>query len=424
MVTPGAYALLGLTAIIGALAAILTFAMLRFAAAAREARRPRGGEAAVLSAALEEAVAKLKAQERATAARADASERLSGEIISSLTAGLLVVGLNGEVRILNPAARRMLHVPDAAPDDDLRDFRQLLGEPALSQVIEECLASGAPIVRRSVELPETRDARHHPSHLGVTVSPLFDEAGQLHGAICLFTDLTAVKDLEEQLRLKESLATVGELTAGIAHEFRNGLATIHGYGKLIDLASIPDRYRPYVEGIRAEAESLGQVVTNFLNFARPAQLTLARVDLATICDRAAEEVRSDVRALGGDVVVRGQFGAIEGDEVLLRQAFSNLLRNAVEACAGAGVAPAIAIESEIDAAHGVSRILVDDNGPGIPPDARERVFRPFFTSKRNGTGLGLPLVLKIVVFHNGKVTIATSPQGGASFQVTLPLIGV
>ena len=118
-------------------------------------------------------------------------------------------------------------------------------------------------------MPLPEGGRAH-SHLGVTVSPLFDEEERLHGAICLFTDLTAVKQLEEQLRLKESLATVGELTAGIAHEFRNGLATIHGYGKLFDLRRCRRRTGPYVEGIRAETESLGEVVTNFLNFARPA----------------------------------------------------------------------------------------------------------------------------------------------------------
>src|SRR6187200_1167798 len=112
-----AYALLGLTAVVGALAGTLMFALLRFAAAAHDTRRHlRGGaETALLSAALEEAMTKLKAQERATAARADASERLSGEIIASLTAGLLVVGLDGEVRILNPAGRRMLRVADTAP---------------------------------------------------------------------------------------------------------------------------------------------------------------------------------------------------------------------------------------------------------------------------------------------------------------------
>src|SRR4051812_11392025 len=105
-----AYALLGLTAIVAALVAIVAFALLRFLAAARSTRRRRtdAGELAVLSAALQDAVAKLKAQERATAARADASERLSDEIISSLTAGLLVVDLHSRICILNPAGGRLL----------------------------------------------------------------------------------------------------------------------------------------------------------------------------------------------------------------------------------------------------------------------------------------------------------------------------
>src|SRR5262249_43483304 len=130
-------------------------------------------------------------------------------------------------------------------------------------------------------------------HLGVSVSPLFDDKTELHGAICLFTDLTAISLLEEQLRLKESLAAVGELTAGIAHEFRNSLATIQGYSKLLDLQALPESYRPYVEGIRAETVALSEVVTNFLNFARPAELTLSRVNLGATCERAAEEVRAD-----------------------------------------------------------------------------------------------------------------------------------
>ncbi len=399
------------------LVGVLTFALLRFMAAARDTRgnRSDGAENAFLTAALQEAVAKLKAQERATAARAEASERLSDEIISSLTAGLMVTGLNSEVTILNPAGRRMLNVAfDASPDV----CRQALHELELASVIDECLATRTAIVRRSVTLPTSP---HGVSHIGVTVSPLFDEQGALHGAICLFTDLTAVKDLEAQLRLKESLATVGELTAGIAHEFRNGLATIHGYSKLFDLQAMPESYRPYVEAIRAETESLSQIVTNFLHFARPAELTLSRVELRAICDRAADEIRADARALGGDVEVRGQFGAVEGDEVLLRQAFSNLLRNAVEACSGANVAPVLVVQSDIDAAQNVSRIAVTDNGPGIPPELRDRVFRPFFTAKRNGTGLGLALVQKIIVFHNGRVAIAEAPQGGASLQITLPL---
>jgi len=418
--TPAGYTLLLLTGIMAALVAVVAFAVLRFMAAARDAKR--GGRAehadALMSTALEEAVARLKAQQRATAARADASERLSGEIISSLTAGLLVVGLNGEFRILNPAGRRMLNIPESlAP----ADYRRTAHEQPLLDVVDECLKTGMAIVRRPVALPEDLDAGLSLTHLGVTVSPLTDEDGQLHGAICLFTDLTAVKELEEQLRLKESLAVVGELTAGIAHEFRNGLATIQGYSKLFDLKALPEQYRKYVEGIRDETQALSEVVTNFLNFARPAQMTLTDVDLGAVCERAAEEIRDDARALGGDVALNGEFGVIAGDEVLLRQAFSNLLRNALEACAGAAKPPRIAIEAELDQVSKQSRIAVNDNGPGIAPALRERVFRPFFTmNKRNGTGLGLALVQKIIVSHNGRIVVGTSPDGGASLQITLP----
>jgi signal transduction histidine kinase len=416
--TPSGYALLGLTAMVAGLVGVLVFAILRFSAAAAATRgrsRRDGAETAVLSAALQEAVTKLKAQERATAARADASERLSGEIISSLNAGLLVAGLHGDVRILNPAGLRMLNLPESFRP---QTYQRSPHEQPLMDVIDECLHDHRSIVRREVVLPESGQGA---THLGVSVSPLVDPQGQPQGAICLFTDLTAIKHLEEQLRLKESLAAVGELTAGIAHEFRNGLATIQGYSKLIDLSALPESYRAYIEGIRSETQSLSEVVTNFLNFARPAQLTLTRVDLRAVCDRAAEEIRADARALGGDVDVHGDFGVVDGDDVLLRQAFSNLLRNALEACAGSSTVPRIVVHSERDSVQKAWRIAVNDNGPGVADANRERVFQPFFTLKRNGTGLGLALVRKIVVFHNGRIVIGALPAGGASFVVTLPM---
>src|SRR3954468_7364826 len=157
--TPSAYTFLGLTAIVAALTATLTFAVLKFLAAARDTRAGRrdAGEA-ILSAALEEAVARLKAQERATAARAEASERLSGEIISSLTAGLLVVDLAGEIRILNRAGRRMLDLPDSASP---AECQRSLEELALSAVISECLRNEVAVVRRSVTLPEPRHGVSH-----------------------------------------------------------------------------------------------------------------------------------------------------------------------------------------------------------------------------------------------------------------------
>jgi signal transduction histidine kinase len=417
--TPTGQAFLGLTAIVAALSAIVTFALLKIMSAARDTRshlRESGAETAMLSAALQEAVAKLKAQERAMAQRAEASERLSAEILTSLASGLLVVAIDGTVRAINPAGRRLLAVDVPAADGN---YRALLGgaEP-LAALIDECIRTGAPIVRRAIEMPRRAAG---VSHLGVTVSPLSGEDGQTQGAICLFTDLTDVMALEEQLRIKDGLARVGELTAGIAHEFRNGLATIHGYSRLLHLDELPAAFRPYVEGIRAETESLREVVTNFLNFARPTQLTLTAVDLGAIAERAADDLRTEARARGGEITVSGEFPTVEGDEVLLRQALSNVVRNGVEAAVAAGVAPAVTISSSIDVPQGVAHIVIDDNGPGIKPEIRERIFQPFFTTKGHGTGLGLALVQKIVVTHNGRVAAGSAAAGGGRIAITLPL---
>ncbi|HKC55917.1 MAG TPA: ATP-binding protein [Vicinamibacterales bacterium] len=414
--TQAGYALLGITAMTAMLVGVLTFALLRIIAGARDTKRHLGsntGDALMLSAALQEAVNKLKAQEQAMSERADASDSLRGQIADSLTAGLLVVNGDGLVAVLNPAGQRLLDVPLeplGAP------YQQVLGvESPLVAVIAECLQTGEPIVRRSVAMPTGLAT----THLGLTVSP-FAGPANARGAICLFSDLTNVVELEEQLRLKETLARLGELTAGIAHEFRNGLATIHGYSRLIDPDALPTQYRPYVQGIRQEAEVLGQVVTNFLNFARPQQVSLAPVDPGRIARRAADDLQHELPA-GTTIELTGEFAEINGDEVLLRQVFGNLLRNAAEACEAVGRTPAIVVDGNVDRTHRTCRVSVEDNGPGIPPAQREKVFRPFFTSRSRGTGLGLAIVQKIVLTHQGRVAIGTGRAGGAAVELTFRL---
>jgi signal transduction histidine kinase len=408
------YALLGLTAIVAVFAALLTFALLRFVTGAKAARRGLGrggGEAALLSGALEEAVTRLKTQEQVMVARAAASERLSSEIVDSLTSGLLVVNADGRVVILNRAAKRMLNVAESFSGN----YDELLARLApLREVITESLTTGRPIVRR--ELLVTGSGLR--LHFGVTVSPL--SGADEHGAICLFSDLTNVVELEEQLRLKDTLARLGELTAGIAHEFRNGLATIHGYSRLLDPDALPAPYRPYVQGIRQETDALGQIVTNFLNFARPERTSFAPVAIGRIAQRAGDDLRRELPPATA-IEVTGDFTDIEGDEVLLRQMFGNLIRNAAEACDTAGVQPRIVIHGEVDPARGTCRVTVDDNGPGIRETDRARVFQPFFTTRARGTGLGLSVVQKIVVTHNGRVAVGSSSAGGASIELTFPV---
>lgn len=411
------YLFLGLNAVVAALVGVLAFALAKFAVAARNVTKERGTgtETAFMAAAMEQAMQRLREQERAMKQRAEASERLSQEIIASIASGLLVVDADRAVRTLNPAGRRMLGLPEAG-GDAMHDLARVAAP--LAAVVDECLASRQPILRRAVQM-------QHPGgalvHLGVTASPMRDEEGHAHGVICLFTDLSAVVELEEQLRLKDSLARLGELTAGIAHEFRNGLATIHGYSRLLDLDRLPADLRPCVEGIRGETDALRQVVTNFLNFARPADLVLGPVPLRAIAERAAEEIRGEAVARGGEVVVAGEFGTVQGDEVLLRQAFSNLCRNALEASIETSAPPRIVIEGVIDHAQRVQQMTVTDSGRGVDSSVTARMFRPFFTTKKTGTGLGLALVQKIVVTHNGRVAAANAPEGGARITVTLPI---
>jgi len=312
-------------------------------------------------------------------------------------------------RVFRNRERGRLHAPEFTM---LEWYRT---QEPYTAVIDDCLSSSQVIPRRSVEVLGAQRLLH----FGVTVSPLRD-ATRPGTAICLFSDLTTVMELEEQLRFKDALARLGELTAGIAHEFRNGLATIHGYGRLIDPQALPAQYRPYVEGIRQEAEALGKVVTNFLNFARPEQVALAPVDLGAIAQRAVDDLQHDLPA-GTRVTVDGGFGPVLGDEVLLRQVFGNLVRNAAEACELSGRVPLVHIAGAVDRSARITRVNVDDNGPGVKEPDRERIFQPFFTTRSRGTGLGLAIVQKVVVMHNGRISVGSSPGGGASFQLAFPL---
>jgi signal transduction histidine kinase len=401
-------AMLGILLVIAIVFVVVMVRAIRVASGRSNARRESGGETAMLSMALQDAMTKLKQQERATAARAEASERLADQIVEGLTSGLVVVDRTGTVQAVNPAAQRILEIDGLRAG---RPFREALNPAtALSDLIAEALQVGSPIVRRTVTLGGVK-----PRHLGVTVSPIAATDGGLQAAVCLFTDLTTVVELEEQLRLKEALARLGELTAGLAHEFRNGLATIHGYGRLLDPATLPDQARTCVEGIRAETASLGEVVTNFLRFARPEQMTMVPVDLRSVLMSAIKDVPGASEA----VTLEGNFATVNGDEVLLRRAFSNLVRNSLEACQESGMPARVYVRSDI--MDDDTQLVFEDNGPGFTPEYLSKVFQPFATTKANGTGLGLAIVQKVIVSHNGLITAGNRPEGGAQFRLRFPL---
>jgi signal transduction histidine kinase len=160
---------------------------------------------------------------------------------------------------------------------------------------------------------------------------------------------------------------------------------------------------------------MGEVVTNFLNFARPEPPALSPLDLREVIARAIDDMPPAAR-----VDVSGEFGRIDGDEVLLRRAFGNLLRNGLEASQATGHGAVVHVHGECDAKAARVQVFIRDEGAGIEPAAQARLFQPFFTTKSHGTGLGLAIVQKVVVSHNGHVTAANRLAGGAEFRVVLP----
>jgi signal transduction histidine kinase len=250
---------------------------------------------------------------------------------------------------------------------------------------------------------------------------VLDDGGGLEGAFCLLTDLTEIRSLQDRVRLRENLAALGELSAGVAHEFRNSLATILGLARLVERRPEDVAAASGAAGdIVREVNQVRQVVDEFLLYARPLQLSRAPVDLRGLLEEVAEGIRLDREGEGALAVsLEGELPVIQADESLLRQAFLNLLRNAREA--GAGRAVRVTVSGSRVGKR--IRLLFRDDGPGFPPESLESAFLPFATTKEQGTGLGLPMVQKTVVQHDGEISVANPPGGGAEVRILLPLQG-
>ncbi|HKW34328.1 MAG TPA: ATP-binding protein [Candidatus Acidoferrum sp.] len=345
--------------------------------------------------------------------RAEHTERLSEEVTRNMPAGLVVVNATGIISSSNPAAEQVLGIRGLG----FRRYSEVLGQDsALTKLVAECLETGRIFRREEVEhVPPAGDTRH----LGVTISPIRRGEGQISGVICLLTDLTELAALQQRMQLKENLAVLGELSAGIAHEFKNALATISGYAQMIPDSS-PKESADYAKKIVEQTRNITHMVAEFLKYARPLEIPEERVGLENVVNRAVAEVMQAMPQV--TIECKGNFGDVAGDEGLLRQALLNLARNAAEACAETDAGGRVTLRGEVVEGEetGWQRVIVSDNGPGIPAAAMPKLFRPFFTTKSNGTGLGLAVVQKIIVQHGGHIEVRNCTKGGAEFIVTLP----
>jgi signal transduction histidine kinase len=343
--------------------------------------------------------------------RADELERVSATLTRSLGSGFLSIDSEGRVADLNSAGSQILGVANAA---------EVIGQPIESAVA----APLSSVIRRSLDesMAFTRMELRQPtgetsSDLGLTTVPLRDANGRTIGVLALFTNLTPIRELEGRVRALQTLADLGEMAAGVAHEFRNSLSTISGYLKLALRLKPPEPVESKLKAAEDEAIRLSAAVAALLNFARPFQLDLQKVNLgaitsatvATLVEGASDvEVRVDAAE---DVV-------IEGDPTLLARAVENCVRNAMEAVREKGSG---AISVEVRRAP-EPRITITDTGAGLDPNDVPRLFLPFQTQRSGGFGLGLSLVKKIVLLHHGTVELEGKPGQGAKLTMTfLPL---
>jgi signal transduction histidine kinase len=355
-----------------------------------------------LAAAFRGVVEKLREQEAALAALGREGGGL-GDLVRfargaahGMTTGVLVVDRRGRPAATNAAADDLLRRGDGRADDPLDDL------------IASCLAEGRAVSREVLE--------RGPGHLGVTISPVFGPRGETAGALVLMTDLTEIRSVQAQVSLKENLAAVGQLSAGIAHEFRNALGTILGYARMLEKSSDPRVHGPARE-ILKEVDAVRTQIDEFLLYARPPAPQPVRVDLAALIRGCA-----DAAPAGIAVDVAGELATIVADETLVRRVFTNLLQNAADI--GRESARTLSVRIVGRRAGRFLQVEVEDDGPGIPPDKQAQVFLPFFTTRARGTGLGLALVQRTLVDLGGSVEVGDGPRGGAAFRLRFPLPAV
>ncbi len=298
-----------------------------------------------MTASMQAVILRLREQEKELARlhkaereRAENTARLSEEVTRNMPAGLLVIGANGLISGSNPAAEQALGIKGLV----FRRFSEALGGASpLTSLIQQCLAEGK-IFRREQAAHIAPDGTHR--ELGVTISPIRRREQKATGAICLLSDLTELASLQKQMQLRENLAALGELSAGIAHEFKNALATISGYAQMIqsdpNAADTPEN----AEKILEQTRSITHVVTEFLRYARPLEISEEPVALRSLLDRVVCEVKELQPLL--QITVDGDFAEIAGDEGLLRQAFLNLVRNAAEAASSHAAVPSVIMRGE------------------------------------------------------------------------------
>ena len=360
-------------------------------------------------------------------------------IIHGMRCGILAVDRRGRLAMVNDLAVQILEL-GRPPRLGQRVEEALQDHPQVARILTESFGMASLPNRAEIGI---RTATGKEKTVGFTLSFIANAEGGPLGAAVFFKDLTHVEHREEQERLRDRLAALGEMSANLAHEIRNPLAGIEVSCSLLKRRLAPeDSTREILDKVVGEVRRLNRTITSSLEFVRPLSPPLAPCALEPLLEEALQ-VAEGRRGRPGIRLERRYMGGIPRflmDKAQLRQVFENLFLNAMEAMGEEGV---LTIETDTAAAPEASQtpyrppgvhadpcqhferyavVRVSDTGPGIAEEHRDKLFYPFFTTKKQGSGVGLSMARKIVDSHRGVIDVESARGRGATFTVRIPLV--
>ncbi len=346
------------------------------------------------------------------------------DFLSSLQDGIIILDPDGRIQALNPAAEELTGF--SRSQAVARQIGEVFPPPApLASLVDKTARLGRSHADYDARL---RRADGTALYVSAVASLVSDPEGETRGIVLALRDFSRVRDLEDQVRRSERLAALGVLAAGVAHEVRNPLVGVRAAAQLLEKEpTFPPALREFTGIIIREVDRLNRLVEGLLTFAggRPIEARPCNVNQAV--EEALRLEQSGLAAARVTVVRHydPELPSVAGDPDRLLQVFLNLIRNGAQAMAGTGGELSVRTRFERVAPQCGGRaaavVEIADRGPGMPPEVQRQLFTPFFTTKDRGTGLGLPISLRIVEEHGGTVEVQSQVGQGTSFRVLLPV---
>ena len=374
---------------------------------------------ALLSGYLSERLRKTRRELREKSMDLEDLRVLQEHILRSVGSGIVTMDMRGNIASWNPAAEQIT----GYREDEIKNrWQQVFGD-SIKGIFGHTDSLKSQPYRFSGRITKKDGST---ALLGMTASLLKDDSNAVRGIILIFQDITKLVEMEDQVRMKERLATVGSLAAGIAHEIRNPLASLSGSIQVLQgELDLQGDNKQLMDIVVRETDRLNTIIMEFLDYARLKNAQNDTVDLSPVLNETILLLKNS-KDFKGNIRITHQVdpgAVIQGDSQRLRQVFWNLLINACQAMPHGGDITVTArtfsrMHEDIDWCE----IIIADTGQGIEFCDRDRIFNPFYTTKTGGTGLGLSIVYRIIEDHQGTISVDSVPGKGTRFIIKLPIL--